>query len=179
MILGFAEAEMARGETVLSEGRGRVDIARPVEERQRGIAAAVGGVVVFLGIVGMLTWRPSIVGFPDAALFFVLAASLTIGAVLLTFALYGGEWIVSFEAASGTVRQELRTFGNLTVIDGFVFEDLSGLCAVRDADADGYRLFMVEAENGRPLHIGDFSDEAAMRRAARAINTVHPGLKVG
>lgn len=173
---------MAKSETVLSEGYGRVDITRPVEERLRGLTAAIGGVLVFLGIVGIMAWRPSIIGFPDAALFFVCAFALTLGAVLVSFALWGGEWIVSFEAASGTVRQELRAFGNFAVIDGFVFEDLSGLCAVRDgegAEAGGYRLYMVEAENGRPLHIGDFADEAAMRRAARAINAVHPGLKVG
>ncbi len=173
---------MARGEVVLSEGQGRVDIARPVEERLRGLAAAIGGVAVFAGIVGLMIWRPSVVGFPDAAMFFVFALALTVGVVCLSFALYGGEWVVSFEAASGTVRQELRTFGNLAVVDGFVFEELGGLCAVRDGEDGGdgsYRLFMVEAENGRPLQLGDFPDEAAMRRAAKAINTVHPGLRVG
>lgn len=172
---------MARGDVVLSEGRGRVDIARPVEDHLRGIAAAIGGVAVFTGIVGLMVWRPSIIEFPDAAMFFLFALALTVGAIFLSFALYGGEWIVSFEAATGTVRKELHTFGNLAVIDGFVFDDLSGLCAVRDRDGDEatYRLFMVEAENGRPLHIGDFGDEAAMRQAAKAINAVHPGLRVG
>mgnify|MGYP001767166521 CR=1 FL=1 len=172
---------MARGEVVLSEARGRVDIARPVEERLRGVAGAAGCVLFFVGLVGLGIWRPSILGFPDAALFFLCALTLTIGAAGLAFAIFGGEWIVSFEAASGTVQQELRTFGNLAVVDGFVFEDLSGLCAVRDAEDEGggYRLFMVEAANGRPLPIGEFSDEAGMRRAAMAINTVHPGLRVG
>jgi len=173
---------MAEDGVVLTQMHGRVDIARPVEERLRRLAAVVGTAAVVAGISGFVGWRPSIVGFPDAALFFVCAAAMTAGTLCLSFALWGGEWVVSFEAATGTVRQELRTFGNLAVVDGFVFEDLSGLCAVRDRTDGGdesYRLFMVEAENGRPLHLGDFGDEAAMRRAAVAINTVHPGLKVG
>lgn len=173
---------MAEDGCVLRTDRGRVDIHRPVEERMRRVAGVVGGVAVVAGLGGFFAWRPSILGFPDAGLFLVCAMALTAGTICLCFALWGGEWVVSFEAAGGTVRQELRTFGNLAVIDGFVFEDLSGLCAVRDRSDDGddsYRLFMVEAENGRPLHLGDFGDEAAMRRAAQAINTVHPGLKVG
>ena len=173
---------MAQGEVVLTEARGRVDIARPVETRMRRIAGVVGAAALVAGVAGFVAWRPSVIGFPDAALFFVCAASLTAGAICLSFAAWGGEWVVSFEAASGTVRQELRTFGNLAVVDGFVFEDLGGLCAVRDrteAGDEAYRLFMVEADNGRPLHLGDFGDEATMRRAAQAINTVHPGLKVG
>jgi hypothetical protein len=178
------EETMVRGEVVLSEGRGRIDFARPVEMRLRGVAAMLGGVALFGGIVGLLVRRPSLFEFPDAALFFAFALALTLGAMCLSFALNGGEWVISFEAATGTVRKELRTFGNLAVVDGFVFEDLSGLCAVRDRDRDGdgeeaYRLFLIEAENGRPLHIGDFADEAAMRRAAKAINAVHPGLRVG
>jgi len=173
---------MAQGGVVLSQAQGRVDVARPVEERLRGLAAAVGGSTVFLGGAGLMIGRPSVVGFPDAALFFLCALLLTVGAVCLSFAVFGGEWIVSFESASGTVRRELHTFGNLAVVDGFSFEDLSGLCAVCDRSDDGdgsWRLFMVEAENGRPLHLGDFADEAAMRRAARTIATVHPGLRVG
>ena len=173
---------MAREEVVLKQERGRVDISRPVEERLRRVAGVVGAAAVFAGAAGLVAWRPSVLGFPDAALFFVCALALTAGSVCLCFALWGGEWIVSFEAASGTVRQELKTFGNLAVIDGFAFEELSGLCAVRDrsdGDDGGYRLFMVEAENGRPLLLGDFADEGEMRRAAKAINTVHPGLRVG
>ena len=173
---------MARDEVVLRQERGRVDIGRPVEQRLRRFAGVVGAVAVFAGAAGLVVWRPSVLGFPDAALFFACAVALTAGMACLGFALWGGEWIVSFEAASGTVRRELRTFGNLAVIDGFAFEELSGLCAVRDRSDDdeaGYRLFMVEAENGRPLLLGDFSDEGEMRRAAQAINAVHPGLRVG
>lgn len=173
---------MDHEEAVLSEGRGRLDISRPVEARLRRLAGVIGTAALAAGIVGLVVWRPSVLGFPDAALFFVCAAAATAGLVCLSFALWGGEWVTSFEAATGTVRQELHTFGNLAVVDGFVFEELSGLCAVRDSNEDGrdaYRLFMVEAENGRPLHLGDFEDETAMRRAARAIRAIHPGLRVG
>ena len=171
---------MASERAALSEARGRVDIARPVEERSRGIAGALGCVAIFAGLVGATIWRPSVLGFPDSMLFFVCAATVTIGVAALAFALFGGEWVVSFETASGTVRRELRTFGNFAVVDGFVFEELGGLCAVRDDEGDGsYRLFMVEAENGRPVALGDFGDEMEMRRAVKAIATVHPGTRVG
>lgn len=173
---------MVEDEVVLTQSRGRVAIARPVETRLRNVAAVAGAAAVTASILGFVVWRPAVTGFPDAALFFICAAAATAGMIFLSFALWGGEWVVSFEAASGTVRQELRTFGNLAVVDGFVFEELSGLCAVRDLSDSGdesYRLFMLEAENGRPLHLGDFGDEATMRAAAQAINTVHPGLRVG
>ncbi len=173
---------MAGEAVVLRQERGRVDVSRPVELRLRRFAGVVGAIAVFAGAAGLVAWRPSVLDLPDAALFFVCAVALTAGTVCLCFAAWGGEWIVSFEAATGTVRQELRTFGNLAMIDGFAFEELSGLCAVRDrgdSGGEGYRLFVVEAENGRPLLLGDFVDEDAMRRAAQAINTVHPGLRVG
>lgn len=173
---------MVRDEVGSARSRGSVDIVQPVEERLRRIAAAVGGGAVVGAVAGFAIWRPSVLGFPDAGLFLLCTAAATIGIVCLCFAVWGGEWVVTFEAASGTVRRELRTFGNLAVVDGFVFEDLSGLCAVRDrtdGGDDSYRLFMVESGTGRPLHLGDFADETAMRRAAQEINAVHPGLRVG
>ena len=175
---------MTKDGVSLSEEQGRVDIAHPVEMRLRRLVGGGGAAAIVAALGGWAMWRPSVFESGDAMLLFGLAATATIGAALLSFALYGGEWVISFEAATGTVRRELRTFGNLAMIDGFVFEDLSGLCAVRDRDRDGdgeeaYRLFMIEAENGRPLHLGDFTDEGEMRAAARAINSIHRGLRVG
>jgi hypothetical protein len=173
---------MACDAVVLSERRGGVDISRPVDEHLRHLAAGVGAVAVVVGLTALVVWRPSVIGFPDAALFLLCALAITAGTFCLSFALWGGEWVVSFEAATGTVRQELHTFGNLAVVNGFRFEDLEGLRAVRDRADNGdpaYRLYMVEAENGRPLHVADFPDEDAMRRAARAIAGVHRGLRIG
>lgn len=170
---------MAPTGVVRTERRGSVDISRPVEDRLRRIAAAVGAAAVVTGIAGLVVWRPSVLGFPDAGIFFVCAVAVTAGLLCLSFALYGGEWVVCFESSTGTVREELRTFGNFAAVHNFLFEDLSGLRAVRDDGEQAYRLFMVEAENGRPLHLADFADEDTMRLAARAITAVHPGLRVG
>ena len=170
---------MTNDEVVLSQRRGRVDISRPVDERLRRVAGIVGAVAVAVGFLGLIELRPSILEPREAIVFFACAVAITAGLICLSFALWGGEWVVSFEAATGTVREELRAFGNLAVVHGFQFEDLGGLRAIPSPDGGGYRLFMLEAENGRPFVLGDFADETAMACAARAITAVHPGLRVG
>lgn len=173
---------MSREAVVLTERTGSVDIVRPVEDRLRRLGGGLGAVSLVAGLAGFLIWRPSVVGFPDAALFFLASVAMTFGLACLAFATWGGEWVITFEGRTATIRQELRTFGNLAVVDGFGYDDLGELCAVCDRDPEGrpaFRLFMVETENGRPLHIADFADEGSMRAAAKAIAGVHPSLRAG
>lgn len=173
---------MARVPIVRARGPCAVDAARRFDGPRRFEAAVVGGVAVAGGLAGILARRPSVFAPADAALLFLSAAAVTAGLVCLAFALWGRDWVAAVQHAPGMVRGELRSLGDRAVVDGFVFEDLSGLCAVHDRDFDGrdaWRLSMLQTADGRPLHVGDFADEATMRDAARAVARIHPDLRVG
>ena len=171
---------MASDDVVVTTAEDEVEIGRPVETALRLGAGAIALVALGMAAATAAVARPSLIGFADAGLVFACAAATTGGLVCLAFALWGGRWVVVFEAKTGSVRRELRAFGNLVILDGFAFDDLGGLCAVRDDDATGaWHLYLVEIGDGRPLHLADFGDERAMRTAAGAIAGIHPGLRFG
>lgn len=173
---------MGNGRTIITRGRESIDFARPVEGAWRGALGALGGAMSTAAIAVVALVRPGLDLFPDAFVWFGAGLGVAVGSAAVSAAAFGIERVVSFEAATASVVEELRTRFGAGVRRRVAYEDCGTLGALREDLGAGrslWHLFLIDGRDGSAMEIGDFDSEAAMRRGAAAIAAVRPDIALG
>ncbi len=173
---------MENGRTTITRGRGTIDFASPIDGAWRGAVGALGGALLTAAAAVVAMARPGLDLFPDAFVWFGSGLALALGAGGVSAALSGIERVVSFEVATASVIEELRTRFGAGVRRRLAYADCGTLGALREDLGAGrslWHLFLIDGRDGSAMEIGDFDDEAAMRRGAAAIAAVRPDIVLG
>lgn len=168
--------------TRMSRRRGSIDFARPVDGAWRGAVGTLSGALLSAAVAVVVLARPGLALFPDAFVWAGAGAAIALGSFGVSAALSGIERVVSFEAATATVIEELRTRFGAGVKRRLGYEDCGSLGALREDFVGGgslWHLFLIDGRDGSAIEIGDFSDEATMRASAAAIAAVRPDIALG
>lgn len=168
--------------TTMKRRRGSVDFARPVDGAWRGAVGTLSGALLTAAVAVVVLARPGFDLFPDAFVWAGCGAAIALGSLGVSAALSGIERVVSFEAATATVVEELRTRFGAGVKRRLAYEECGTLGALREDFSGGaslWHLFLIDGRDGSAIEIGDFSDEATMRASAAAIAAVRPDIALG
>lgn len=168
--------------TRITQDRGTVGFAQPVDGAWRGAVGTLGGALLTAAVSIVVLARPGLELFPDAFVWFGCGLSIVLGTVGVTAALSGIERVVSFHGATASVVEELRTRFGTGVRRRLAYEDCGTLGALREDLVGGgslWHLFLIDARDGSAMEIGAFGSEDAMRRSAAAIASVRPDIALG
>jgi hypothetical protein len=167
--------------TIMTRRRGSVDFSRPVEGSWRGAVGTLSGALLSAAVSVVVLLRPGFDLFPDAFVWMGCGAAIALGSTGVSAALSGIERIVSFETATATVIEELRTRFGAGMRRRLAVEGRARLGALREdlGGASLWHLLLIDGRNGSTIEIGDFADEASMRASAAAIAAVRPDIALG
>ena len=168
--------------TTVTRRRGSIDFSRPVDGAWRGAVGTLAGSLLTAAVAVVVMARPGFGLFPDAFVWFGCGLGIALGAAGVSAALSGIERVVSFEAASATVHEELRTRFGAGVRRHLAYEDCGSLGALREDLGGGaslWHLFLVDGRDGSAIEVGEFDSETAMRHGVAAIAAIRPDIALG